>query len=189
MSDPTIVVHNVVSYTEIDMKDHEMLNLKTVAAKVEGSRYNPKRFPAVIIRKSKPKGTGLVFKSGKIIIIGAQAENDSEILARKVIKDLSHVFGKTFLMKSFRITNIVASAKFKHPVDIGRIAEDQVGVKDDNFPGLVYRVGTPIKSALIFSSGKVMLTGALSREACEEAYFKLHRALAKYFIKTEEPKD
>ena len=122
MSEPRIIVNNVVSITEIDMEGQETLNLKTIASKTEGSRYNPRRFPAVVVRKTKPKGTALVFRSGKIIVIGAQTESDSEILARKVIKDLGHVFGKKFLMKAFRITNIVASAKLEFPLDIGRLA-------------------------------------------------------------------
>jgi TATA-box binding protein (TBP) (component of TFIID and TFIIIB) len=34
------------------MELEEEINLKIIAEKVEGSRYNRKRFPAVIIRKT-----------------------------------------------------------------------------------------------------------------------------------------
>lgn len=47
------------------------LNLKYIAEKVEGSRYNRKRFPAVIMRKTKPRSTVLCFKSGRMIVIGS----------------------------------------------------------------------------------------------------------------------
>jgi transcription initiation factor TFIID TATA-box-binding protein len=49
------------------------LDLKAIAEKVEGSRYNKKRFPAVILRKIKPKSTMLIFKSGRMIIIGSES--------------------------------------------------------------------------------------------------------------------
>ena len=127
---PKIVVHNVVSYVDINMEGVDSINLRALASKTEGSRYNPKRFPAVVIRKSKPKGTALIFRSGKIIIIGAQSELDSEVLGRKVVKDLSHVLGKKMKINSFRITNIVASANLGRKLDVGRLAEDQVAEHD-----------------------------------------------------------
>ena len=37
---------------------------------MEGSRFNGKRFPAVVLRKTEPKCTILCFQSGKIIVIG-----------------------------------------------------------------------------------------------------------------------
>ena len=67
MTEPT--VQNVVSFAQIVTNTE--LPLKLIAARVEGSRYNRKRFPAVILRKTKPKSTILIFKSGKMIIIGS----------------------------------------------------------------------------------------------------------------------
>ena len=69
------VVQNVVSFAQIDNSSE--LNLKLIAARVEGSRYNRKRFPAVILRKTRPKSTILIFKSGKMIIIGSESENEA----------------------------------------------------------------------------------------------------------------
>lgn len=63
------LVQNVVSFAKMSIEND--LDLKTIAEKVEGCRYNKKRFPAVIIRKTKPKSTILVFKSGRMIIIGS----------------------------------------------------------------------------------------------------------------------
>jgi transcription initiation factor TFIID TATA-box-binding protein len=63
------LVQNVVSFAKMNIEND--LDLKLIAEKVEGSRYNKKRFPAVIMRKTKPKSTILVFKSGRMIIIGS----------------------------------------------------------------------------------------------------------------------
>lgn len=48
------------------------LNLQEIAEKVEGSRLNSKKFPGIIIRKTKPKGTVLLFRSNKFIIVGTE---------------------------------------------------------------------------------------------------------------------
>ena len=48
------------------------LNLQDIAEKVEGSRLNSKKFPGIIIRKTKPKGTVLLFRSNKFIIVGTE---------------------------------------------------------------------------------------------------------------------
>jgi transcription initiation factor TFIID TATA-box-binding protein len=84
MSEPT--VQNVVSFAQIVVNTE--LPLKLIAARVEGSRYNRKRFPAVILRKTKPKSTILIFKSGKMIIIGSESEQEAELAAKKSVKDI-----------------------------------------------------------------------------------------------------
>ena len=66
------VIQNVVSFAQYSMP---ALNLRLIAGKISGSRFNMKRFPAVIIRKVKPRATLLIFKTGKIILIGSESES------------------------------------------------------------------------------------------------------------------
>jgi TATA-box binding protein (TBP) (component of TFIID and TFIIIB) len=65
------VVQNVVSFGKLEIEGNSKIELSLIAEKVSGSRYNKKRFPAVILRKTKPKSTILIFQSGKIILIGS----------------------------------------------------------------------------------------------------------------------
>ena len=179
------VVQNVVSFAQIDNTSE--LNLKLIAARVEGSRYNRKRFPAVILRKTKPKSTILIFKSGKMIIIGSESETEAELAAKKSVKDIKKLLTDQKLsMKDFRVTNIVANADLGWGIDIGRISEDALGIKDDNFPGVVYKMGDPVKAVLLFSSGKVVFTGAKTRESIEKAYGQLKGLLEKYKVPRKE---
>ena len=158
------VVQNVVSYAQIVINSE--LNLKLIASRVEGSRYNRKRFPAVILRKTKPKSTILIFKSGKMIIIGSESEHEAEIAANKSVKDIRKLLTNPKIsMTGFRVTNIVANADLGWDIDIGKISEDMVGIKDDNFPGVVYKMNEPVKAVLLFSSGKVVFTGAKNRDS------------------------
>ena len=47
-------VQNVVSLAKLSTDD---LDLRVISQKSQNSRYNPKRFPAVITRKIVPKST------------------------------------------------------------------------------------------------------------------------------------
>lgn len=102
------IVQNVVSFAHLDSDGD--LELKLIAEKVSGSRYNKKRFPAVILRKTKPKSTILIFKSGRMIIIGSESESDAEVAAKKAVKEIQKLTNKKIRMKEFKITNIVANA-------------------------------------------------------------------------------
>ncbi len=68
---------------------------------------------------------------------------------------------------SLRIENIVASAKITDSLDLPQIASN---IKDaeynkKRFPGVVIRMQDPKIAALVFGSGKVVLTGAKSMDS------------------------
>ena len=132
---------------------------------MSGSRYNKKRFPAVILRKLKPKSTILIFKSGRMIIIGSENENDAQVAANKVVKEIQKVINKKIKLEDFRVTNIVANADLGYKIDIGKLSEEQYAQKDDSFPGAVHQMGKPVKAVLLFASGKVVFTGAKDRQS------------------------
>jgi transcription initiation factor TFIID TATA-box-binding protein len=45
---------------------------------------------------------------------------------------------------------------------------DRIEYEPEQFPGLVYRITTPKVVVLIFSSGKIVITGGKTPEDCEE---------------------
>ncbi|MBI1969781.1 TATA-box-binding protein, partial [Candidatus Woesearchaeota archaeon] len=53
----------------------------------------------------------------------------------------------------------------------------------EQFPGLVIRIKEPKTSALIFSSGKIVCTGARSMEKVEESIGKIIKSLEKINVK------
>lgn len=122
------LVQNVVSFAMMNIESD--LNLNLIAEKVEGSRYNKKRFPAVIMRKTSPKSTILVFKSGRMIIIGSESEADAEQAARKSIKDIQKSLSLKLKMIDFRVTNIVANADLGCRIDIGKLCEERNVVRN-----------------------------------------------------------
>ncbi len=65
---------------------------------------------------------------------------------------------------NIKIENIVASASLGIRVPLEKIVEHLEGTEyePEQFPGLVYRMKDPKAAALIFSSGKIVCTGARS---------------------------
>ena len=88
--------------------------MKLIAEKVSGSRYNKKRFPAVILRKTKPRSTILIFKSGRMIIIGSESEDDAQLAAQKISREIKKLTNKKIRLEGFKVTNIVANADLGH---------------------------------------------------------------------------
>lgn len=117
------VVQNVVSFARLETQNNAELELKLIAQKVSGSRYNKKRFPAVILRKTKPRSTILIFKSGRMIIIGSESEEDAQIAASKIAKEIKKLTNKKIKLEGFKVTNIVANADLGSKINIGKLSE------------------------------------------------------------------
>ncbi len=67
----------------------------------------------------------------------------------------------------YKIENVVASVSLNQPIDLVTIARamgDEVDYKPEQFPGLVFRLKRPRTATLIFSSGKMVCTGAKSEK-------------------------
>lgn len=95
-----------------------------------------------------------------MIIIGSESEKDAHKVAKKTARDISKALNIKAKEEGWKVTNIVANAEIGWPIDISKIADEKEGAKDDSFPGVVYRGISNVKAALLFSSGKVVFTGA-----------------------------
>ncbi|MEM3389921.1 MAG: TATA box-binding protein, partial [Thermoproteota archaeon] len=64
------------------------------------------------------------------------------------------------------IQNVVASVILDQRIDLNQIVKnfENVEYKPDQFPGLVFRLEKPKTATLIFSSGKMVSTGAKSEK-------------------------
>ena len=80
---------------------------------------------------------------------------------------------------SIRIENVVASATLNQKIDLNAIVKGNQGVEYDRekFPGLVYRLKRPKTAILIFSTGKMVCTGAKSEKEAKRAIKKVVREL------------
>jgi transcription initiation factor TFIID TATA-box-binding protein len=79
------------------------------------------------------------------------------------------------------IQNIVASATINQRVDLNAVAKSYPGVeyRPKLFPGLVFRLRRPKTATLIFSTGRMVCTGAKSGNESRRAIMKVVKELKK----------
>jgi transcription initiation factor TFIID TATA-box-binding protein len=82
---------------------------------------------------------------------------------------------------SLSIENVVASATLNQKVDLNAVVKGYPGVeyRPEQFPGLVFRLKRPKTATLIFSSGKMVCTGAKSEKESKRAVMKVVKELKK----------
>lgn len=87
--------------------------------------------------------------------------------------------------KDIKIVNIVVSASLGQDIPLEKMAAtlSNTEYNPEQFPGLVIRIKEPKTSALIFSSGKIVCTGARSMEKVKESIEKIIKSLEKINIK------
>ncbi len=82
---------------------------------------------------------------------------------------------------SISIENVVASATLNQTIDLSAVVRlfPAVEYKPEQFPGLVYRLKRPKTATLIFSSGKMVCTGAKSERQARMAVMRVVEDLKK----------
>lgn len=85
--------------------------------------------------------------------------------------------GRAFI----NIENVVASATLNQAIDLNAIVKVFPGAeyRPETFPGLVYRLKKPKTATLIFSTGKMVCTGAKSEAQSRKAVFTVVDELKK----------
>ncbi|UIO99978.1 TATA-box-binding protein [Halobaculum sp. CBA1158] len=161
MADPTesINIENVVASTGIDQE----LDLQTVAMDLEGADYDPEQFPGLVYRTIDPKSAALIFRSGKIVCTGANstdAVHEALDIVFEKLRELDIPVGDD---PEVTVQNIVTSADLGESLNLNAIAIglglENIEYEPEQFPGLVYRLDDPDVVALLFGSGKLVITG------------------------------
>jgi len=177
--EPIINIENIVASATVQ---HRM-ELNAVVRAFPDAEYRPGRFPGLVFRLKKPRTSTLIFGSGKMICTGARSEREAERALRKLVKVLKEggilIMGKP----EIKIVNVVATANLGGSVDLSELYESERGMRGriayepEQFPGLIYRMEDPRAVFLIFSSGKLVCTGARREEDAHQAVIKLHQQL------------
>jgi len=141
----------------------ESIDLDLVSEKIKNCELNTKRFPGAVYRIEDPKIASLIFSSGKIVLTGIRRKPDLKKGLDVIIKSLNEVGVKTLDEPEVAITNIVCSYDIGKYINLNKVVItlnlENIEYEPEQFPGLVYRIKDPKIVALLFSSGKIILTG------------------------------
>jgi len=176
--DLDISIVNVVATTSLDQKI-DLLAIRKVFRNVE---YRPKRFPGLVFRLKRPKTATLIFSTGKMVCTGAKSEKLARSAVRKVVRELKKQDIIILKNPEIVVQNIVASANLHGKIDLETAADvlDNVMYEPEQFPGLIYRMRDPKTVLLLFTSGKLVCTGAKSEDMVYESVAKVYGVLRDY---------
>ena len=176
-SDFKIKVENVVAFASLGVD----IPLEKLVKEVENTEYEPEQFPGLVYRPTNPRAAALIFSSGKVVCTGAKSIENAKIAMQKVADTIRSVGIQVPKKFPIEVENIVASSKIKAQLNLEEIAFmlENAEYEPEQFPGLVFRITEPRVAFLLFSSGKIICTGAHSIE-------DVNRALEKFKEKLEE---
>ncbi|ADN50216.1 TATA-box-binding protein [Vulcanisaeta distributa] len=175
MPNPTYRIENIVATVNLGID----LDLDKLAERLPAAEYNPEQFPGLILRLQRPKISALIFRTGKMVCTGAKSENELKRAVKELVRLLNEHGADVPLTPEIQVQNIVASGNLHAEVDIEKSAlmlENSM-YEPEQFPGLIYRMDDPKVVLLIFSSGKIVCTGAKKEQQVRDAVFKIHDIL------------
>jgi transcription initiation factor TFIID TATA-box-binding protein len=170
-----IKIQNVVATATLGQD----LNLEAIVRIFPGVQYRPEVFPGLVFRLKKPKTATLLFRTGKMVCTGSKSERQAKEVVLTVVDELKRngivISGKP----DTKIQNIVASVVLGGFIDLEKTTYslERTMYEPEQFPGLIYRMDEPKVVILIFSSGKLVCTGAKKEEEVHRAVTKLQETL------------
>ncbi len=166
-------IENVVATVVVEIT--EKIDLKQIARKHAEVEYNPERFPGLVMRIEKPRATILIFSTGKMVVTGLRKAVEAPKVVEKVVKNIRKA-GIKVTNPVITIQNIVASGDLHTNIDLNMaaIVMEFAMYEPEVFPGLIYRMQDPKTVFLIFSTGRIVCTGAKKKEIVRDAVLKLN---------------
>ena len=169
-----VKVNNVVAVATLGQR----IDLIAILKAFRNVEYRPKRFPGLVFRLKRPKTATLIFMTGRMVCTGAKSEKEAFSAVRKVVRELKKegivILGEPEIV----VTNMVASADIGGKIDLEATSDIlDMMYEPEQFPGAVYRMDEPKVVILIFSSGKIVITGAKSEEQIRIAADKIRGIL------------
>lgn len=98
--------------------------------------------------------------------------------------DLKHTLHVLRIEPAITIQNVVASASVDQKIDLNEITKKFPDTEwnPDQFPGLVFRIKSPMTATLIFRTGKMVCTGSKSEDEAKKAVQNVVQSLRKQGI-------
>ncbi len=178
-----ITLQNMVC--TVDLHVDKQIDLNRLSQELPNTRYDPRRFPGLILHVKELGTKVLLFKTGRIVVTGARdmetVKKTIEYVCKLLEKYDVHCQGEP----DITIQNMVGNGEIYYYVNLDILAEkdlENAEYNPEQFPGLVYRLkfpnGRQIKF-LVFRNGEIVITGAKSIEEMKEATRELIKRLRK----------
>jgi transcription initiation factor TFIID TATA-box-binding protein len=141
-------------------------DLELISRILPNPTYDKQKFAAITIRIHSPMCTVLLFTSGKMVLTGCKNFAECCQASLEIVSIMrSGLPGVVMNLTEVRIQNIVGNVDLnlgERTLDLDRFYYDQSvysTFQKNMFPGLIYRPNNSPVVLLLFSSGKVVITG------------------------------
>ena len=182
---PNVEVVNIVASLDF----HRELDLSAVANLLESSdviskvKYSPEETHWLQTRFEQNGESKYVafYRSGTCALVGCDSFERIDQLVELVKNELKPVIRDP---PTLEIKNLVCVGELNQKLELTHLAIaaglEQVEYEPEQFPGLIYRGNESDPVFLIFASGKVVITGATSREAANRSFQDFTEKLAEW---------
>lgn len=172
---PIVSVENVVASADVGQK----MDLNEITRTFPDVEYHPDQFPGLVFRLKVPKTATLIFTSGKMVCTGSKSEEMARKAVKTVVQKLRKGGIKVKKDATVTIQNIVASINLGGKIHLEQAARTlpRSMYEPEQFPGLIHRMLDPKTVILLFSSGKLVCTGAKQEPDVYRSVNNLHALL------------
>lgn len=177
------IIHNIVATIKLGVK----INCRKVSQYAQNSKYNPKRFPAVILYLRNPMTTAFIFSTGSLTVLGARTVKKAKLASRKFARIIQKIgYRVKWNHRNFKIGNMLASCDLRYKVNLVSLSIEHsnfCSYEPELFSGVVYKLIDPKVTLLIFVSGKIVIMGK-SEENINNAFKYIKEILKKHRAKS-----
>lgn len=172
---PTVTVRNVIVSADLGRR----LDLDAVVAIMDGAKYEPKKFPCVVVRLQEPKCAVLVFGTGKMICAGAPSAKRAAGAVLAVLGVMRERGIEVGANPETRVHNVVATVDLHGRINIegAAVSLPRSVYEPGMFSGVIHRMVDPRAAVLLFASGKIVCVGAKSESEAHRAAHTIHSTL------------
>jgi len=160
----------------------ESIDLEIISTTIENCELNKKRFPGAVYRITDPKIAILIFASGKVVMTGVKSHEDLARGLDILLQKMKEAGVTCYDTPQVVVTNMVCSYDTGNPINLVKVVMslrlESIEYEPEVFPGLVYRIPDPKIVALLFSSGKLILTGGTNMEDVEKGLAFLEQKMS-----------
>ena len=151
--------------------------LSDLSDKIPGEfSYNPAKFKAAILKISYPfKSTFLIWSSGKIVCLGLKNLEECEQTIKYLVEHIKYDICSSVFYSGYYVENIVTSFNFGKEINLNAfrsLRPKSSFYEPEIFCGLNYKRGDRL-TALIFYTGKIVITGGKNLEEINEMYYHI----------------
>lgn len=139
------------------------------------TEYDPSNYHGLYVRSIEDGPLITLYRSGKYFITGSSSFDGLHETNRGFLEALIELgIFDSAVETGFTIQNVVCMGELNQSVNLNALSVglgfESVEYEPEQFPGLIYRPTDFSAVLLVFSSGKVVITGATDVEIAEEAF-------------------